>query len=295
MEFTIPTSVRNIGFGALALLATIPLIYAEGSQLCGRESGGGGGGSRGGGGVRAGGGESRSASVERSPVFVNRSNHGSIRHLDTNVYQRPATAIPNFTARQGQVTTAPAFSTQKRVLSHQDLDADVYVPRNSNNFAFGARRHGLRPGYARLLVNNQPYYYDDGIYYQQYGDVSQDNEGAQDADYQEVYPPVGADIATLPDGAVEIDAANATYYYAAGAFYVQQDGGYVIVASPIGVVVPELPPGAVAVTYGNGVAYQFNGTCYQPVFVDGVTQYVTVQPNPQACRDDGLGKASVEI
>jgi len=263
MKFTI-TSIRNIGFGLLGIMAALPLIYAEGPQLCGRGGGGGGG--------------ARSAAVERSPVFVDRANHGSIRHLETNVIQRPVAATPN-------------YASQQRVLVNQDVDADVNVPRNWNNFAFGARRHGLRAGYARLLVNNQPYYYDDGIYYQQDGG----NDGSPDADYQEVYPPVGANIAELPDGAVEIDAGNITYYYAAGAFYVQQDDGYVIVATPIGVVVPELPPGAVAVPYNNGVAYQFNGACYQPVFVNGVTQYVTVTPNSQACRDMDIGRVSVEV
>ena len=299
MGFTNMTYVKSIGFGVLALLATLPLIYAERPEMCGR----GGGESRGGG---EGGGGSRSASVERSPVFVDRPNHGSIRHLDTNVIQRPVTMTPNFAsqqrtaattanvdAQQSQAARARNSTAEQRSLAPQDVDADVNVRRNSDNFALGARRHGLRAGYARLLLNNQPYYYDDGIYYQQYGDVSQDNEGSPDADYQEVYPPVGANIATLPDGAVEIDAENSTYFYAAGAFYVEQDDGYVIVASPIGVVVPELPPGAVATPYNNGVAYQFNGTYYQPVFVNGVTQYVTVAPNSQASMDKEVRTRSV--
>jgi hypothetical protein len=116
----------------------------------------------------------------------------------------------------------------------------------------------------QLYVGGLPFYYDDGIYYQQMGD-----------DYQAVYPPVGANLTGLPDGAIEIDAGNITYYYAGGAFYVQQGSGYVIVATPIGVTVPELPPGAVQVSVNNGVVYQFNGIYYQPVFVNGVTQYTT--------------------
>jgi len=116
-------------------------------------------------------------------------------------------------------------------------------------------------------VNGAPYYYDDGIYYQQAGD-----------DYQEVYPPLGADVPELPDGAIEIDAGNLAYYYAGGAFYVQQDGGFVIAPTPMGVTVPELPPGAVQVSVNGGVAYQFNGIYYRPVFVNGVTQYMTFMP-----------------
>ena len=133
-----------------------------------------------------------------------------------------------------------------------------------HGFVFGARIHGLRPGYLQIYVGGIPFFYDDGIFYQQTGD-----------DYQEVYPPVGADVQDLPDGAVEIDAGNIAYYYAGGAFYVQQGDGYVIAPTPIGVTVPEVPPGAVEVSYNGGMAYQFNGIYYQPQFVDGVTQYVT--------------------
>ena len=68
------------------------------------------------------------------------------------------------------------------------------------------------------------------------------------------------------------------YYYAGGAFYVQQGSAFVIAPTPIGVTVPELPPGAVQVSVNGGVAYQFNGIYYQPVFVNGVTQYQTFTP-----------------
>jgi len=115
-------------------------------------------------------------------------------------------------------------------------------------------------------VNNAPYFYDDGIYYQQVG-----------SDYQEVYPPVGAVLTELPDGAIEVDDGSLVYYYAGGAFYVQQDGGFVIVPTPLGVIVPELPPGVVQLSAGNSALYQFNEVCYQPVFVNGVTQYRTLR------------------
>jgi hypothetical protein len=118
-----------------------------------------------------------------------------------------------------------------------------------------------------VLVGGVPYFCDDGIYYQAVG-----------SDYQEVYPPVGANIPDLPDGAIEIDDGDTVYYFAGGAFYVQADGGYVIAQPPMGVTVPELPPGAVSVNTSNGPAYQFNGIYYQPVFVDGVTQYQTFTP-----------------
>ncbi len=199
--------------------------------------------------------------VARQQPVVDRTNHGSIRHVDTHVVQRP------IGVQRGVQTPRGGIDQRQHVVPHHDVEVDIGRPRFWHGFVFGARIHGLRPGYAQIFVSGAPYFYDDGIYYQQAGD-----------DYQEVYPPVGADVQDLPDGAIEIDAGNIAYYYAGGAFYVQQDGGYVIAPTPIGVTVPELPPGAVQVSSSGGVAYQFNGIYYQPEFVDGVTQYVTFQP-----------------
>ncbi len=199
--------------------------------------------------------------VQRQPAVVQRTNHGSIRHVDTHVVQRPVVAPRGVEAPRGGI------DQHQHVIAHHDVDADIGRPRFWHGFVFGARIHGLRPGYLQIYVGGAPYFYDDGIFYQQAGD-----------DYQEVYPPVGADVQDLPDGAIEIDAGNIAYYYAGGAFYVQQGDGYVIAPPPIGVTVPELPPGAVEVSYNGGMAYQFNGIYYQPEFVDGVTQYVTFSP-----------------
>jgi hypothetical protein len=117
-----------------------------------------------------------------------------------------------------------------------------------------------------IFINTTPYFYDDGIYYQQQ---------AVDNTYQEVYPPIGAVVQTLPDGSIEVDAQDGAYFYAGGAFYVQNDNGFEIVAAPIGVVVPELPPGATQATVNGNLMYQFNGVFYQPIFENGITQYIT--------------------
>jgi hypothetical protein len=73
-----------------------------------------------------------------------------------------------------------------------------------------------------------------------------------------------------------VEGGSVPYYYAGGVFYEEQDGGYVITAAPMGVTVPELPPGATQVNLNGNIAYQFNGTYFQPVFVNGVTQFMTV-------------------
>ncbi len=247
MRFASIASLRKIGVGLLALLAALPLIYAQRPQQPQREEPA----PRSEPSPRV---EPARAPVQRSPVVVDRVNHGTIRHVDTHVVQRP-------------VEVHHDVDVHQHVVAHQDVDVDIGRPQFWHGFVFGARLHGLRAGYVQLFVNGAPYYYDDGIYYQQAGN-----------DYQEVYPPVGADVQELPDGTIEIGAGNLTYYYAGGAFYVQQDGGFAIAPTPMGVTVPELPPGAVPVSVNGGVAYQFNGIYYRPVFVNGVTQYMTFMP-----------------
>lgn len=195
------------------------------------------------------------APVQRSqPAFVNRDNHGSVRHVDTHT-------VP----QRGPVNHG--FDNHHDVFVHHDVDVDFRHDRFWHGFRYGARFNVLPVGYVQILVGGSPYYYDDGLYYQ-----------PVDGGYQEVYPPVGADVPQPPDGAYAIDAGNQTYYYAGGAFYVQQGDGYVIAPTPIGVTVPELPPGAVQVVVNGSIAYQFNGIYYRPVFVDGVTQYMTFMP-----------------
>jgi hypothetical protein len=70
---------------------------------------------------------------------------------------------------------------------------------------------------------------------------------------------------------------DTVYYYAAGAFYIQQpDGSYVVVAAPMGVTVTLLPPDATPVVINGTTCYQADGTYYQPVMQNGVTAYLTI-------------------
>jgi hypothetical protein len=226
-----------------------------------------------------------------APAMVDRSSHGSVRHVDTQVIQRPVVAPREPVHVDTHVDThvethvdqhpvdvhrAPEHPVEVRhddprgheIVTHRDVDVDFRGRHGWDGFAFGRHHPSLPIGCLTLSIGGVPYYYSDGIYYQPVG-----------SDYQEVYPPVGAEIPAPPDGAIEVDAGGQTYYYAGGAFYVlQPDGSYAIAPTPIGVVVPELPPGAVQVSVNGGVAYQFNGIYYEPVFVNGVTQYETFQP-----------------
>jgi hypothetical protein len=208
------------------------------------------------------------------PAPVERINHGTIRHVDTHVVQRPAPrpepprgerpAPPRDEHREAphEINRRPEFAT------HRDVDVDIHRHEFWHDFAFGRRLAVLPFGYVQLNIGGAPYYYDDGIYYQPYA-----------GGYQEVYPPSGAEVPQPPDGAFAVDFGGATYYYAGGAFYLQQpDGQFAIVAPPIGAIVPELPPGATPVNINGVAAYQFGSVYYQPMFVNGVTQYQIFQP-----------------
>lgn len=203
------------------------------------------------------------------PMAVDRAFHGSVRHAETPVEHRPAINRVE-PERHVEVNRAPERRVEVHpdVRVHRDVDVDFHRDRRWHDFAFGRRLAVLPFGFLTLNIGGVPYYYDDGIYYQPI-----------DGQYQEVYPPVGADLAQPPDGAIQVYAGGQTYYYAGGAFYVQQpDGSFVIAPTPIGVVVPELPPGAAQVWANGAMAYQFNGIYYRPVFVNGVTQYQTFAP-----------------
>ena len=231
MTLANPASRKKLTCGLALLLAVMPPLFAARQDQ--RQEG--------------------KAQPERAPAppraaTVERFNHGSIRHVDTHVVQRPV---------------VPPHAIDVR----REVDVDIHRPRFWNDFAYGRRMRSLPTGWISLVVGGAPFFYCNGIYYQQ-----------QAGQYEEVYPPIGAAVSVLPDGAIAVEAGNETYYYAGGAFYMQQGGVFVIAPTPIGVVVPELPPGAVEVSVNGAVAYQFNGVYYQPIFVDGVTQYQTFLP-----------------
>jgi len=206
-----------------------------------------------------------------SPGFsVERFSHGSVRHSDSHVFRAPAPGFRgnDFHGNERHFEGAHGFVPRHDVFVHHDVDVDFHHPHFWRNFGFHRHVSVLPEGFLTLHIGGAPYYYWGGIYYQP-------SEGG----YVEVYPPVGASVPQPPEGSIQIYAGGQTYYYAGGAFYVQQpDGQFVIAPTPIGVVVPELPPGAVEVNVNGRIAYQFNGIYYQPVFVNGVTQYQTFVP-----------------
>jgi hypothetical protein len=196
---------------------------------------------------------------------VARPTHGTVRHVDTHVVQRPVEVRHE---PEHPVEAHHEVEARHEIVVHHDVEAELHRPRFWNDFVFGRRLAVLPVGFLTLQIGGVPYFYCNGIYYQ----------GSTGA-YQEVYPPVGAAVPQPPDGSIAIEAGGVTYYFAGGAFYLQQpDGTFAVAPTPIGVVVPELPPGAIQVSVNGNVAYQFNNIYYDPIFVNGVTQYPTFMP-----------------
>src|SRR5262249_4585237 len=151
---------------------------------------------------------SRPALTPTGPAIVERPNHGTVRHFDTHVVQRPPEVRPE---PQRPVETGREFTPHHNVFVHRDVDVDVHRNHAWNDFGFHRHFRVLPFGFLTLAVGGVPFYYFDGIYYQPAGDG-----------YDEVYPPVGAIISQPPDGAIPVYANGVTYFYAGGAFYVQQ-------------------------------------------------------------------------
>ncbi|TDX01303.1 DUF6515 family protein [Dinghuibacter silviterrae] len=112
----------------------------------------------------------------------------------------------------------------------------------------------------------QPYYYDQGVYYQP------DNGG-----YVAVAPPVGAIVNALPEGYETTQVGDQTYYYFGGAFYVYTDQGYQVVDAPPGAVITELPTGAVQQDIDGQTFLVYNNVYYEPISQDGSDAYEVVQ------------------
>jgi hypothetical protein len=88
---------------------------------------------------------------------------------------------------------------------------------------------------------------------------------------------LGAVVPSLPPGAETVVVGPNVYYYAGGAFYLQEPQGFVVVSPPLGATVGSLPPGATAVYIRAMLYYLANGVYFMPVMQGGVTVYATVQ------------------
>ena len=150
---------------------------------------------------------------------------------------------------------------------HLDFDGDRRRSYFWYDYTPGMIIGTLPSDYSQIYVGGVPYFYDQGVYYQQ-----------NPAGYVVVKPPLGAVVAQVPPGAEALPVNGTIYYYAAGTFYVQQPQGFVVVPPPLGITVTELPPGATPVTLNGVVYYQADGVYFQPMMQNGVTVFMTVRP-----------------
>jgi hypothetical protein len=176
-------------------------------------------------------------------------------------------ARPNF-AREPAIHNRVEINRE----AHERHRFDITPERNHAFFWFGFRPgivvSTLPFGAVPLYVGPQPYYYYQGVYYEN-----------STSGYVVVTPPAGAVVSDLPPGAEAVTAGPNVYYYAGGSFYAQQpQGGFAVVAPPLGVTVSTLPSGAVPVTINGALYYEADGAYFLPVMEDGVTVYTTVQP-----------------
>jgi Family of unknown function (DUF6515) len=78
--------------------------------------------------------------------------------------------------------------------------------------SFGVRINALPFGYYPVYVGNNPYYYNDGVYYRPY------NGGG----YEVTAPPLGATVKRLPSGAKVTVIDGVKYYELGGTFYQEE-------------------------------------------------------------------------
>lgn len=121
-----------------------------------------------------------------------------------------------------------------------------------------------------VSVNNQPYYYDQGVYY-----VSS-NGG-----YTVVQAPVGATVSTLPPDTqtVIVNETTNNYYYG-GTYYEKVEDGYTVVPPTAGTVVEKLPEGGEEVRIGDVTYVKVGDVYYQPIVQDGENMYEVVDVEP---------------
>lgn len=117
-----------------------------------------------------------------------------------------------------------------------------------------------------VSVENQHYYYDQGVYYIK-----------SDGGYTVVQAPVGATVTTLPEASqtVVVNETTNNYYYG-GTYYEKTDKGYTVVPPTAGTVVENLPAGGEEVKIGDVTYVKVGDTYYQPIQQDGKNMYEVV-------------------
>ena len=201
--------------------------------------------------------------IHQENVRPSEPRQETVRPPEPRQEVRPVERVPT---RPVVVNRSPAMETDRRRMDIAEERRQSYF---WSDYHSGMRIDRLPDGYRRFRLHDHDFFFFGGVYYD-----------SGPSGYVVCAPPVGADIPELPPGTETIQVGDTVYYYAAGAFYVQQpDGSFVTVAAPLGVTVDLLPQDATSVVIGGIGYFQANGVYYQPVMQNGVTVYLTV-PQP---------------
>jgi hypothetical protein len=122
-----------------------------------------------------------------------------------------------------------------------------------------------------VSVNNQKYYYDQGVYYLE-----------KDDGYTVVEAPVGATVSELPKETetVVVNETTNNYYYG-GTYYEKNGDEYTVVPPTAGAVVENLPEGGEEVRIGDVTYVKVGDVYYQPIEQDGEDMYEVVNVEPE--------------
>ena len=208
---------------------------------------GGGGGARmgGGSGARMGGGATPERSRRgRRPPDARRPRR--VRRLSS------VQPLPRATGAANRANTPATHSGRttnidnRRTNVNIDRSRDVNIQRNTAVRAgHGYRRAPYAHGGRRYYAHNRYAYHR----YRGFG-------------FGVGFYPFGAFVATMAATAIVVSAANASYYYNAGVWYLPGSGGYNVVTAPVGATVTTVPSSAVVVNQTNNT-YYYGGTYYE--------------------------------
>lgn len=154
-----------------------------------------------------------------------------------------------------QVVAVTMGSTEAAAPAPTAQTPTAQAPAAQAPAAGGQTLTSLPAGSRQVYVDNQLYYYADGVFYQ-----------PTVGGYVLVTAPAGARLVALPPARVVVTVGSRPYYYYRGIYYEWLPGPqvYVVVQAPIGALVFGLPFGAFPIYVGGVRHYHWGGVLYRP-------------------------------
>lgn len=218
-------------------------------------------------------GTARNSAPQRNSNQGNRVTSNN-RNRNSNVHRTTNIQINNYRYTTVQRNTyRPYTRSPYRYGGHAYYSYHPFYYHAYRPFYWGPTWHPwgffvARIGFGSIIISldNQRYYYNNGVYYMPY------NTG-----YTVVQAPYGARINTLPENyqTVIVNGTTNNYYYG-GTYYEKSDDGYTVVPPVAGTIVENLPEGGEEVRIGDFTYVKIGETYYQPIQLDGKNVYEVV-------------------